>query len=88
VSDEPDVSVIELDPVNDYFVILACDGLWDVCSDQEAVNLLLEGLTEFRNLGLPSEFPQKGEICARMLVEEALLRGSADNVTVQVVFFS
>ena len=45
-------------------------------------------LTEFRNLGLPAEFPQKGEICARMLVEEALLRGSADNVTVQVVFFS
>lgn len=37
VSAEPDIRVIPLDGTED-FLILACDGLWDFVSEQEAVN--------------------------------------------------
>ena len=33
VSDEPDITVVEL-AEEDLFVVLACDGLWDVVNDQ------------------------------------------------------
>ena len=53
------------------FVILACDGLWDVMSDQEAVNLV-------------TRWKGKQEEVAKQLIDEALKRGSTDNVTVVV----
>ncbi|CAD7956179.1 unnamed protein product [Amoebophrya sp. A120] len=86
VSNEPDVTATELTE-EDMFVILACDGLWDVCTDQEAVNTVLETLTELHFLGVTSNHPRKAEICSRVLVEAALARNSTDNITVQVVFF-
>ncbi|GAA5969027.1 hypothetical protein JCM3765_005270 [Sporobolomyces pararoseus] len=57
----------------DEYLIIACDGLWDVISDQEAVDLLKSsGIRD------PQEASQK-------LVEQALARNSTDNVTVLVV---
>jgi serine/threonine protein phosphatase PrpC len=38
---EPQVSCRELAP-GDRYLILACDGVWDVFSDQEAADLLME----------------------------------------------
>ncbi|ODQ55121.1 PP2C-domain-containing protein [Saitoella complicata NRRL Y-17804] len=55
----------------DEFIILACDGLWDVCSDQEAVELVR---------GVPD--PQEA---SRVLVEHALSRFSTDNLSCMVV---
>jgi serine/threonine protein phosphatase PrpC len=54
---------------------LACDGLWDVLQDQEAVDFVLERIDE-------------KELVAKYLVEEALKRGSADNITVSVAFLT
>ena len=54
---------------------LACDGLWDVIRDQEAVNFVLDRIGE-------------RELVAKYLVEEALKRGSADNITVSVAFLT
>ena len=62
-------------PGDDEFVILACDGLWDVTTSQEAVNIAKEGLGS----GKP---PQ--DVSAD-LVNYALRTGSRDNVTVMVV---
>lgn len=40
---EPYVTIVDLDKKVDYpFLILACDGVWDVFSDQAAVDLILE----------------------------------------------
>ncbi|CAD7958899.1 unnamed protein product [Amoebophrya sp. A25] len=86
VSNLPDVTGTEIYPEDDLFVILACDGLWDVCSDQEAVTWVLEALTEFHFMGIPYDHPRRAELCSRILVEAALGRGSTDNVTVQIVF--
>lgn len=40
---EPYVTIKDLDDTSKYpFLILACDGVWDVFSDQEAAELILE----------------------------------------------
>ncbi|KAG9240558.1 protein phosphatase 2C [Calycina marina] len=57
----------------DEFIILACDGLWDVCSDQEAVDLI-------RNQQDPAS-------ASKQLVDHALARFSTDNLSCMVVRF-
>ncbi|KAI8943083.1 hypothetical protein NX059_001114 [Plenodomus lindquistii] len=64
-------TVIQAD--QDEFLILACDGLWDVCSDQEAVDLV-------RGVHDPQEASKK-------LVDYALARFSTDNLSCMVVRF-
>ncbi|EHK46802.1 hypothetical protein TRIATDRAFT_128623 [Trichoderma atroviride IMI 206040] len=55
----------------DEFIIIACDGLWDVCSDQEAVDLVRE-----------IHDPGEG---AKILVDHALDQFSTDNLSCMVV---
>jgi len=56
---------------NDKRLILACDGVWDVISDKEAVDLIIN-----------AKDPQEA---SETLKNEALKRGSADNISVMVV---
>ncbi|KAL7554817.1 hypothetical protein ACHAWF_018334 [Thalassiosira exigua] len=58
------------------FLIVACDGLWDVMKDQEAVDFVRGHVNNNRKEGR--------ETAAASLVEEALRRESTDNVTVIV----
>eukprot|EP00931_Biecheleriopsis_adriatica_P010297 TRINITY_DN111385_c0_g1_i1.p1 TRINITY_DN111385_c0_g1~~TRINITY_DN111385_c0_g1_i1.p1 ORF type:complete len:296 (+),score=68.68 TRINITY_DN111385_c0_g1_i1:42-890(+) len=87
VSNVPDITSTELTQ-QDMFVIVACDGLWDVMEDQDSVNLVLEGLREFMMVVPEGMHDRKfmGQILARMLIEEALARGTSDNVTCLMVF--
>lgn len=59
-------------------LIIACDGVWDVFTDQEAADLLM------------IHYKQRGECpfndAAQILVNAAIERGSMDNVTALVVF--
>ncbi|KAI9292419.1 protein phosphatase 2C [Neoconidiobolus thromboides FSU 785] len=55
----------------DTFLILACDGLWDVCSDQDAVNLISE-----------IEDPQEA---SKKLLQFALNNFSTDNLSTMVI---
>merc|ERR1719440_1250998 len=87
VSNVPDVTSTDL-TAQDTFVINACDGLWDVVSDQQAIELVNQSLRElepFRRQ-LQHEGRAVSEILSRMLVEEALARGSNDNVSCVVIF--
>eukprot|EP00439_Symbiodinium_sp_Y106_P084426 s1448_g25.t1 len=72
----------------DSFIILACDGIWDVMNDQQAVQLVMECMQELTPVArqLESEGRSLAEILARMLVEEALARGSNDNISCLVIF--
>ncbi|SMN20280.1 similar to Saccharomyces cerevisiae YDL006W PTC1 Type 2C protein phosphatase (PP2C) [Maudiozyma saulgeensis] len=58
----------------DKFLIIACDGLWDVIDDQEACELI-------QDIDDPDE-------AASILVKYALNNGTTDNITVMVVLLS
>lgn len=73
---EPEVSHYTLGP-NDEFMVLGCDGLWDVLSSQRAVEFARIKLKEHND-------PQQ---CANQLVAEAVRMHSSDNITVIVVCF-
>jgi serine/threonine protein phosphatase PrpC len=55
------------------FVICACDGLWDVFEDQEAVDFV-------------NQYGHERERIAEYLVNEAVRKGSTDNVSVIVAW--
>lgn len=61
---------------SDKFVIFACDGLWDVVSNKDAVN--------FVNNMIKNKYT--GNI-AKQLAEYAIKKGSYDNVTITILFF-
>ncbi|XVE73504.1 hypothetical protein DITRI_Ditri11bG0123300 [Diplodiscus trichospermus] len=63
---------------DDEFLVIGCDGIWDVMSSQHAVSLVRRGLRRHDD----------PEQCARDLVMEALRRNTFDNLTVIVVCFS
>jgi len=67
---EPYLTEVLLQPT-DTHVILACDGLWDVATDQEAVDLIL-----------PESDAQK---MSEKLLLHALKNGSTDNISVMTV---
>ncbi|KIW64760.1 hypothetical protein PV04_09670 [Phialophora macrospora] len=73
VTGHPYTTETVIQPDQDEFLILACDGLWDVCSDQEAVDLV-------RNV-------QDPQAASKILVDHALARFSTDNLSVMVVRF-
>ena len=63
---------------DDEFLIMGCDGIWDVMSSQQAVSIVRRGLRWHSDL----------DQCARDLVMEALRLNTPDNLTVVVVCFS
>lgn len=71
---EPDVAQ-HARSADDAFLILACDGLWEVMSNQDAVDRVLSHVADGST---PVE-------CSRRLVEYALRLGSSDNVTAMVI---
>ena len=56
---------------------MACDGVWDVMTDQETADLLIN---RFQEKGGPDED------VAKYIVKTAIKKGSADNITAIVVY--
>ncbi|PSS00929.1 phosphatase 2C-like domain-containing protein [Coniella lustricola] len=73
VTGHPYTTETVIQPDMDEFMIIACDGLWDVCSDQEAVDLV-------RNVHDPAT-------ASKLLVDHALARFSTDNLSCMIVRF-
>lgn len=63
---------------DDEFLIISCDGIWDVMSSQHAVNVVRRGLRRHDD-------PEQS---ARDLVKEALRLNTSDNLTVIIVCFT
>ncbi|KAI3750383.1 hypothetical protein L2E82_21018 [Cichorium intybus] len=72
VTAEPEVTEIILSDQDEYLV-MGSDGLWDVVSNDEVVNIIKNTVKE------PG-------MCSKRLATEAAERGSNDNITVIVVF--
>jgi len=67
---DPHLTEVKLEPT-DTHVIIACDGLWDVASDQEVVDLVIQE-TDAQKM-------------SDKLLVHALKNGSTDNISVMVV---
>lgn len=52
---DPEVKTIELEPFRDLFLIIATDGVWDVCSTDNAVRIVAEALNKFEKMGVERE---------------------------------
>ncbi|XP_062077511.1 probable protein phosphatase 2C 47 [Humulus lupulus] len=76
LSSEPELEELLLTEEDEY-LIMGCDGLWDVMSSQCAVTMVRKELMQHND-------PER---CSRALVKEALQRNSCDNLTVVVVCF-
>lgn len=68
---EPDIEVRHILP-GDTAIVLGCDGIWDVLSNQDAVDLVLE------HAGKPQE-------AAAAIVRTAYNKKSEDNLTAMVI---
>ncbi|KAF5751245.1 protein phosphatase 2C 47 [Tripterygium wilfordii] len=77
LSSEPELEEISLTEEDEY-LIMGCDGLWDVMSSQCAVTMVRKELMMHND-------PER---CCKALVKEALQRNTCDNLTVVVVCFS
>ncbi len=80
VISEPYTSTYDLMP-DDEFIVLGCDGLWDVMSDAEVVRVCRNELTAKRAQ------PQmtRAAMAARELLQQALAANTTDNVSIIVV---
>ncbi|GAB4841815.1 hypothetical protein Ancab_022550 [Ancistrocladus abbreviatus] len=63
---------------DDEFLIIGCDGIWDVMTSQHAVSIVRRGLRSHDD----------PEQCAKDLIVEALRLNTCDNLTAIVVCFS
>jgi serine/threonine protein phosphatase PrpC len=80
VTSVPDIFTYKLDE-QDKFIVMACDGLWDVLTSQEVVNFILIECYDgaFQRI-------KKDVNIAKKLGEYAIKRGSTDNITILVGF--
>jgi len=66
----------------DKFMVLACDGLWDVMTDQNVVDFVLDRYYDMKN----GDRINKRVNVSKQLAEHAIQVGSGDNITALVVF--
>jgi protein phosphatase 2C len=78
---------------DDEFIIIACDGLWDILQNHEAVNFVRDHMND-NNISFyeieeryPSEEVRSTNCIARKLASYAIARGSSDNVSIFIIFF-
>jgi len=76
---DPDITTT-VNEGNDEFLILACDGLWDMITPEEATDIVLQHLDENKLNGGDIE-----NLSAR-LASAAKDKGSGDNITIIVIF--
>jgi serine/threonine protein phosphatase PrpC len=77
----PDIYRYKLDK-NDKFIVLACDGLWDVMQNCDVANFVLSNCYDSST----KKRINKNVNAAKMLAEYAIKKGSTDNVSVIVAF--
>lgn len=75
VSCEPDVVQLQLDASRDEFLVVACDGLWDVLSSQQVVEFVRVAIQQY-------PFELVAEKLVKYAVDDKM---STDNVSVVVV---
>ncbi|ORC86287.1 protein phosphatase 2C [Trypanosoma theileri] len=87
VSNVADVRQINLTD-SSKFLLMACDGLWDVVENEEATQFVRDFLSYTPDVGSSPETTKRAlNNCCQKLAEFAIDRGSTDNVSVMLLFF-
>lgn len=79
-----DPEVFDYSVKGERFIILACDGVWDVLSNQDAVDFVRE---QCENAQLRSTDKANDANVANMLGQHAIRKGSTDNISVVIAWF-
>ncbi|XP_017789773.1 PREDICTED: protein phosphatase 1B-like [Habropoda laboriosa] len=77
VSPEPEIFVRDRDDQHDEFLVLACDGIWDVMNNEELCNFIHSRLLLTDNL----------EAVTNQVIDTCLYKGSRDNMSIVLVTF-
>jgi len=77
VSPEPEINIVDRDPVKDEFMVLACDGIWDVMTNEELALFVHHRLQVHEDLK---------HICNEV-IDTCLYKGSRDNMSIVIVCF-
>lgn len=70
---DPELTETLVDPESDSFVVLASDGVWDVMTGEDVIDVVMGTV-------------KQPAMCAQRIVMEALTRGSEDNASVVIAF--
>jgi len=81
VTANPDINVVELCE-DDEFIVLACDGVWDVMSSQQVVDFIHEHINVDDKLSTVCE-----KVLAKCLAPSTALGEGCDNMTIIIVQF-
>jgi len=84
VSHQPEVFNYTLEN-DDKFLIMGCDGLWDVFSNQAAVEFVLKQMNNDYKFNI--ETKSLKDNIANKMAAEAIKMGSTDNVSCMILFF-
>lgn len=88
VSPEPEITIFDWDVHTDY-VLLACDGIFDVLSNDEVNDVIWETINYHKNkLGKDMSLKQKEDCidqCVNNVLKMAMIDKSEDNVTIVLV---
>lgn len=76
VSPEPEIFAEERDPA-DEFLVLACDGIWDVMSNEDLCDFIRNRLQIVTSL----------ESICNQVIDTCLYKGSRDNMSIVIVTF-
>jgi len=86
VTAEPDLTTREIKAGHDHYLVLACDGVWDVFSDEEASGVVGQAIQRcLIGIEKMSSTQTVADVAATALVTEAFDKGSADNISVIVI---
>jgi serine/threonine protein phosphatase PrpC len=85
VSHLPDIYDYEISLGKDKFIIMGCDGVWDVLSNQDAVDFVLFAMDKIK-VEPACKTRTKSNI-ANLLGEYAISKGSQDNISVLIIWF-
>ena len=85
ISHMPDIYNFKLHP-NDKFVIIACDGVWDFVSNEEATNFIHNELR--KNKIDKDNHRQSKKNISYNLAKYILAKGGSDNISIVICFLS
>ena len=94
MSCDPEITCIDWDESYDY-VLLACDGVFDVLSNDEVNDIIWETIQFYKNQYSKGRLSMSAKIkeecldsCVNNILKMSMIDKSEDNITVILVFLS